>query len=136
MKPPILVVSDDSSVQVFADADHAVRPMEAIDVLNGEYQVFDAHGLRLVHHADSDDGPIVIREAPGVAAEPAELHRFLRQHLLRVQEVRPGLVEIGPDEVDGSDLAALVAQMVETERRFRESTPTPRIRRRISGIGH
>lgn len=135
VKPPIIVVHDDASVQVFPDVGQAVRPMEAIDVLNGEYRVFDADGLRLVLHADSDDGPIEIREGPGPQPEPAEVRRLLREHLRRVQAVRPALVEISPDELEGLDLAALVLQMVTTERRFQESSLAARLRRLVSAMG-
>ena len=135
MKTPIFVVSDDSSVQVFPDADRAVRPMEAIDVLNGEYQIFDADGLRLEVHADTDNSPIVIREVPGRHPEPDVLRRLLREDLLAVQDVRPALIETGPAGLDGADLPALVAAMETMERRFRERSLTSRLRRRLSGIG-
>jgi hypothetical protein len=135
VKLPIIVVSDDSSVQLFPDVDRAVRPMEAIDVLNGEYRVFDADGLRLVLRASSDDGPIEIREAPGHQPEPATLRQLLRAHLRRVRDVRPALVEIGPDELDALDLPGLVALVATTEHRFRETSVAARLRRFVSAMG-
>lgn len=135
MKDPIFVVSDGSDARSFPRWHDAVGWMEAIDVLNGEFQVFDADGLRLDALADTVDSPIIIQEVPGRHPEPDELARILRINLRHVQDARPALVEIGPEGLDGSDLPALVLAMETMERRFRESSLSARLRRRLARIG-
>lgn len=129
MSGPILVVSDGSDVMLFERVEAAEGYLEAIDVLNEEFEVFGADGRRLQATAESDESPVVIRELPGRAPEPEKLRVVLRDYLLAVQAVRPELVEMTQGDLSNAGLPDLVSEMRAVEERHRQRSITSRIRR-------
>lgn len=82
MKPPVFVVNTDGSgVGMHGDIQRAEGHLEAIDGLNGEYEVFDSDSRRLQATAASDDSPVAIVEATNGTPQPEELRRILREDL-------------------------------------------------------
>lgn len=129
MSGPIFVVSEGSNVLLFERVEAAEGYMEAIDVLNEEFEVFGADGRRLQATAQSDESPVAIRELPGRAPEPERLRVVLRDYLLAVQAVRPELVEMTQDELSNAGLPDLVLGMRAVEERHRQRSIASRIRR-------
>jgi hypothetical protein len=129
MKPPIFVVSDDSSVMSYERVELAEANLEAIDVFNEEFEVFDADGRSLRISAASDDAPVVITDAPERAPEPERLRRILFEHLLVVQSVRPELVDLTRPELLKASLSRLILEMQVVDERFRQQSISNRLRR-------
>jgi hypothetical protein len=57
---PMVVIARDGDVWVFKGSDRAAAWMEAQDVRDGEYRLFDCTGLEYALRADSDDSPVVV----------------------------------------------------------------------------
>lgn len=129
MSGPIFVVSDGSDVRLFERSEAAEGWLEAIDVLNEEFEVFHADGRRLQATADSEDSPVVIRDWPERPAEPDKLRVLLRDHLLAVHAVRPGLLAMTQGELSIAALPDLVSEMRAVEERHRQRSIASRIRR-------
>jgi hypothetical protein len=93
MKPPILVVSMDSmDVDFYDNPDDAARSMEAIDVVEGLYTVFDGDGLPIRVLAPAmrkvlwvfqveGSGIVTIEDGPDDPAASAWLEKLLRDRL-------------------------------------------------------
>jgi len=89
MRAPFFLVStDNSDLWVFETLDDTIRSMEAIDVRNGEYIVFDAGGLQLELSAVLPKfwdpcavGAVVV--GPNGEPRPDDLRRRLRTELGR-----------------------------------------------------
>lgn len=58
MRTPVLVVARDGDIWIFRDADRAANWMEAQDVRDGEYRLFDCAGTQYQITADSDSSPV------------------------------------------------------------------------------
>ena len=129
MSGPIFVVSDGSDVMLFERVEAAEGWLEAIDVLNQEFEIFDADGRRLQATAESDESSVVIGDSAGRAPEPERLRVVLRDYLLAVQALRPELVEMTQDELSDAGLPDLVSEMRAVEQRHRQRSIAFRIRR-------
>jgi len=130
VNPPIFVVNTDGSgVSMYEDLQRAEGDLEAIDVLNGEYEVFDSNGMRLRATAASDDAPVDMVEATDRTPVPEELSRILREHLRAVSAVRPELLDMSERDLSDAGLADLVLEMQVVDERFRQRSMASRIRR-------
>jgi len=134
MKPPILVVSDGSTVASYERVEQAEGNLEAIDVLDGVFQVFDADGRALHVTAASDNGPVVIADAPDLAFEPERLSRPLRKYLEAVRSVRPELLDMTLVELSSANLDRLVSELHLVDERHRERSMANRLRRFASNV--
>jgi hypothetical protein len=63
MKPPLLVVDTEGWLTIFATPIRATGYLEAQDVVNGEYQMFDVTGAEYPLSAENDNAPIEIGPA-------------------------------------------------------------------------
>jgi hypothetical protein len=77
-----IIVDEEGNLVVHETAEHACYGMEAIDVFDGVYDVFDAEGRRLVLVVQGDQ--ISLRESPDHGAEPDELRRRLHNFIERI----------------------------------------------------
>ncbi|MPZ96282.1 MAG: hypothetical protein GEU96_15560 [Propionibacteriales bacterium] len=102
--PPI-VTDEDGDINIYPSADEAQRDMEAIDVRDGVYMVFDSKGNRL---AVTTEGEAVrIEIDPTSSTDPDDLARRLRQFILRVGPERVGLAD--PENAGLQELVDSVA---------------------------
>lgn len=83
--------------------------MEAIDVRNGLYEVFDSVGNRLALTLDGEY--VAIQLDPVVSHEPEELTRRLADHVAHIGSERVGL-----PNPEGASLPELVEALVRFER--------------------
>ena len=83
MMTPIIVI-DGGDVEVYQTAESAALDMEAVDVLNGEYDIYDCEGTVLEAHAASVDSPVKIRLPANPLKEPIRLRAILRDFIQRV----------------------------------------------------
>lgn len=59
LKPPLfLVTSDGGDADAFTSLEEAVAYVEAIDIINDEYRLFDSDGRRIHLKAMGRDGPV------------------------------------------------------------------------------
>ena len=68
MKPPI-ILNENGDMSFFADSTAAGRHTEAIDIKNGEYDVFDADGQVLSIAPNNQGGSISEKKPPEYAPE-------------------------------------------------------------------
>ena len=81
--------------------DDAAGYMEAIDVLNGEYEgAFDTEGRQLTIVAESDCSLVRIVEPPVCTDGSGRLRDALRQDLRHLQVSRPSLVAATPEDLE------------------------------------
>ena len=78
---PIVVEADDG-FEAFASLDATRVEMEAIDVRDGVYRVFDARGARLTLTTHGDE--VLISEGENEPADVAALTERIRDYLTRV----------------------------------------------------
>jgi len=101
MRPPIIAVDSSGDVLIFDSVQSAERYLEPIDVLHGEYVIYDARGCELTASLAPRGRGITIAER-----EPARRRQpELRQHLIAF------LAAAGEDEdsLEGLSLEELVA---------------------------
>lgn len=60
MKLPLLVVDTHGEVTIFGSRDSVSRELEAQDVRDDEYRLFDAAGLEYALVADSDSSLVLV----------------------------------------------------------------------------
>jgi hypothetical protein len=96
LTPPILI-DERGDISLYVSSERAASHVEAIDVLNGEYEFFDAAGRRLL--ATVDRNRVGLEIDPTRPPEPESLERRLRGYFA-------GL----PDRLDGHRTAAEQAQ--------------------------
>src|SRR5438128_924555 len=92
-KPP-LVLLEGAYQLMFGSLDNLLGWVEAIDVMNGEYNVLDRDGRVIELSAESDDGPVHSRATDNVNA--AQLEAALRE-VVTGRAVRYGLVDTDID---------------------------------------
>jgi hypothetical protein len=82
MQPPVLVLDTRSELSIYATPDRAADHLEAQDVRDGEYRLFDCAGVEYSISADTDSSPVHVGAA--VDAEPKfELVRTVASDFLR-----------------------------------------------------
>ena len=104
MKPPI-VVDEGGDAYVFETVEDAALSMEAVDVRNGEYMVYDCEGAVLRAHAASIDSPVEVGLPPEPACEPSRLRAVLADFIRRVGLDRFG---ISDQELQQAGLSSLI----------------------------
>ena len=102
-RPPIFI-DEHGDIRAFGSVAEAAADLEAIDVLNGEYEAFDSNGQPLVLRAERWSDPVSITMNAEDLPRPDELARRLRSYVERVGPDRVGLV--GP--VEAAPLRRLV----------------------------
>jgi hypothetical protein len=103
--PPI-IVCENGDVTVYDDVESAALSMEAVDVLNEEYEVFDGSGLLLTVDADGLDARVRISALSGHGhRDPNRLQSIIRHFMLRVGAERFGSSE---EDLGRAGLASLV----------------------------
>lgn len=60
MMPPLVVVDTHGEVSVYQSAETLCDRLEAPDVRDDEFRVFDSAGVEYQLHADSDAAPVVV----------------------------------------------------------------------------
>jgi hypothetical protein len=83
LTPPILI-DEHGDISAWASSARAAGHVEAIDVINGEYEFFDAVGRRLV--AAVDNNRISLGADPARPPEPERLEAALRGYFRRLPE--------------------------------------------------
>lgn len=108
-----IVVDENGDIEFFSTTAEAALSMEAIDVENGEYLVFDSAGVQL-HPVVGGDGLVQILVLNGALAKPDELESRLQQYVERLRfpdgsfpRMRGGQLTIEPN----TPLDSLVAQL-------------------------
>lgn len=80
MKAPI-IVDENGSVDAFQTVESAERYLEAIDIKNEEYQIYDSEGRLLKGEFSDLWGPVTLRAVEDEPSHQAELIEALRQSL-------------------------------------------------------
>lgn len=86
--PPI-VTDDSGDINLYGSVEAACQDMEATDVLDGVYVVFDSSGHRLAPAVA--EGRVQLGVDVSAAPEPEELARRLRHFISRVGPERVGV---------------------------------------------
>ena len=105
-QPQTILVLEGADVTAYVSLAEAIAWMEAVDVIEHAYVVYDASGRRLLLNADSFDGPIYLDAVLAGQDHIDELHAALTHRL--------GENVAGPPTAEGElpasrDLASLVA---------------------------
>lgn len=95
--PPI-VTDDHGDIALHGSVEAACQEMEAIDVRDGVYDVFDSRGHRL--SLGVSGGLVQIWLDPQAEREPDELARRLRHFMTRVGTDRVGVHDIEAASLD------------------------------------
>jgi hypothetical protein len=95
--PPI-VTDDNGDIEFHSSVEAAERDMEAIDVLDGVYDVFDSMGRRL--SVGASEGLVQIWLDPDAMPEPEELEGRLREYIARVGPGRVGIADMETASLD------------------------------------
>jgi hypothetical protein len=74
MANPVLVIARDGDVWVFRSTERAANWMEAQDVRDGEYRLFECDGREYQLSAESDLGPVIV-SGPSVTSTGLDLVR-------------------------------------------------------------
>jgi hypothetical protein len=98
--PPI-ITDENGDIGFFASVAEAELDLEAVDVRDGIYDVFDSAGHRLAVTAEGES--VRICSDQEASADPAELMNRLRRYAARV-----GPERIGVSDQEGADLQELV----------------------------
>ena len=116
MKAPI-IVHGDGILDIYESVADAALAMEAIDVLNQEYSVYDCEGTVLQLYAPSrtstsleellmlPNARVDIRMLPNAKQEPARLRHILWNF---VRRVGPERFSISEDELGEANLSTLI----------------------------
>ena len=102
MKTPI-IVDEGGDVSIYQTVAAALE-MEAVDVLNGEYRVYDAEGTVLHVAAHSIDSRVEIQSPSEAMKDPSRLQDILRDYIRRGGPERIGLSQQELLELNLSDL--------------------------------
>ncbi len=106
-----IIICESGDVEIFDSIDEAARSMESIDVLEGEYIVYDSEGYVLDLHVDEQYKPLLPKWLwwLGVPIAPVEI-RGRKESQPREQELRGKLVDflrrLAEDERYGVQLDA------------------------------
>ncbi len=100
--PPI-VTDDHGDIALHASVEAACQEIEAIDVRDGVYDVFDSRGRRL--SLGVSEGLVQIWIDPQADPEPEELARRLRHFMTRVGADRIGVHDVEAASLDDALLA-------------------------------
>ncbi|MGL4745929.1 MAG: hypothetical protein ACRCXL_16285 [Dermatophilaceae bacterium] len=103
--PPI-VVDDRGDIALYATLEAASRELEAIDVLDAIYEVFDSRGRRL--SVTAAGGLVSIRLDPQSVPESDELLRRLRHFISRV-----GADRVGVEDAESASLDVAVRALAQ-----------------------
>lgn len=122
MAIPPIIANQKGDVLIFERLEEAESYVEAIDVLNDEYSIFDSRGLLLVPRVMDDGIRVRFFDSDPPDERPDELVDVLRRTLGELGEEKTGLQE---DEVWRMPLEDLVAcrQVIEARHRKRRRWP-------------
>ena len=104
-----IIVDEEGNLVVHESAEQACSGMEAIDVFDGVYDVFDSEGRRLVVVVSGNR--ISLKTSPDFLAEPDELAGRLRHYIKRLGT---GLLEI--EDLDQTTTPVLIETLVRFQR--------------------
>lgn len=113
MISPIFVV-EGSDVYMFMTREEAEEDLEAVDVDDGVYRVFDAIGA--VMSARTHENRVELSETANLDGS-AQLTRAIRTYLLRVPQKRRSLRDV---DITQATLKRLVEEMMHVEGRVHE----------------
>jgi hypothetical protein len=112
MKPPI-VIEECGDVYVYESVEDAQLDIEAIDVIDGVYRVFDSEGTILRPFASSEYSPVEIDEPEVASKKPELLAEILRQYVRDVGAERFGLTT---DGIGGTPLGMLIYAILDFQK--------------------
>jgi hypothetical protein len=112
VKPPVFVV-EGWDVTTYESPESAARWMEAPDVRDGIFKIYDSAGLRLTPWAASDDAPVEIVVSPEAPREPDQLAAVLRRFLLSPPRRK---LPVADERIETMALPELVKLMVRDQR--------------------
>lgn len=116
-----IIVDEEGNLVVHETAEHACAGMEAIDVHDGVYDVFDAEGRRLVLVVKGEQ--VTLKTSPDLRAEPEELRGRLHRYIKR----------LGTDRLEFSDLdRAPTTVLIQTLLRFQRGEFSKKKSRTVS----
>ncbi len=107
-RPP-LFLDEHGDIDAYLTVAEMASDVETVDVLNNEYEAFDAEGNVLTLHATDWRSPVSITLDSTAPSPPDELARRLRAHVDRVGLERFDL-EVPPEHASLSQLVRAVAR--------------------------
>lgn len=122
--PPV-VCDENGDIEVHADEADACGSVEAIDVVNGEFEFFDSRGYPLMAEVSGYD-VTRWRRIEGAQAQASLLSDRLRSYILQVGAERFELADI-----DTADLSTLI----EAVSLFQRTPPPERFRAGLGRLG-
>jgi len=109
-QPPI-IVDENGDIAFYESLSDAARALEAVDVIAGEYEIFDSCGLRLrAMVADGEPASVTVRASEAAKHEDAELAVRLRNFVERVGPERVGVTAPGTAQL--SELVSSLASFL------------------------
>jgi hypothetical protein len=108
IEPPI-VVDENGDIEVYKNVAEAALDLEAIDVLNNEFVIFDSRGRLLDAVATSETSPVRIREPDDVQLKPEMLRARLASFIARVGSRRLGFTH---ETLAAARLPALISALL------------------------
>jgi hypothetical protein len=79
-----IIVDENGDITIFDSVLDATLKLEAIDVINGEYTLYDSAGNVLCATAESIDSPVQITTGPDMPSAPHVLRTILVDLIRRV----------------------------------------------------
>jgi hypothetical protein len=93
---PISLLEGDAFQLLFGSIEDLIGYVEAIDVWNHEFNVYDAHGRELVLEAESDIGPVHVAISQA-DPDPVRLRERLADAVRTIGPTRFGLIDADVD---------------------------------------
>lgn len=107
-QPPI-IIDENGDIELYASLREAALALEAIDVLNEEYEAFDRTGQILRLTAASIDAPVVISSDLSAGPAPGQLKERLRGLAERLGPEKLGCEKV-PAAMSLDDLVNVLAR--------------------------
>jgi hypothetical protein len=109
-----IVIDEHGDIQIYQTVAIACRSLEAIDVLNDEFEAFDSNGRALVLLAQENRVSLAL--PADSHPNPAELERRLRRYINAIGADRMGVANL-----DRAPLAVMLQALISFDLGFRES---------------
>ena len=110
VQPPIIVV-EGGDIDAFPTLADALGSVEAMDVRDGLFSVFDSTGRRLILNAVTDQDPVELVRVEADPASETELRTRLVEFLAQFDDRGPGINGDRSSEVSTLDLTLRVLNL-------------------------
>lgn len=95
MRTPLLTIDSQGEMSIFATPDQVSHWLEAQDVRDGEFRLFDCAGVEYLLSAETDSSPVQV--GPPIGEFPDLVRQVAHQYLERLPTAKAGPVDLAPE---------------------------------------